>query len=157
MVLWDEIRSVADPNVRRGLLERLAKRMAAGYAGEIQGDTLDRAAGIAAAFVRRTKRGDGSRSNGRSAGVAGGFLPVSRVGGTRSQYLLDGKDSVQRVVGPGCEAFGVPIGRRDVLHVYDELRVIEIWQRVPQIAGHTITRPTAPTSDEAQAVDRRPV
>ena len=42
IVLWDEIRSIADPAVRRGLLERLAKRMAQGYADRIQGDTLDR-------------------------------------------------------------------------------------------------------------------
>jgi predicted ArsR family transcriptional regulator len=40
MVLWDEIRSIADPAVRRGLLERLAKRMADGYAGQIHGATV---------------------------------------------------------------------------------------------------------------------
>jgi predicted ArsR family transcriptional regulator len=41
IVLWDEIRSIGDPVVRRGLIERLAKRMADGYAGQIQGDTLE--------------------------------------------------------------------------------------------------------------------
>lgn len=39
-VLWDEIRAVPDDEVRRGLLQRLAKGMAKLYQREIQGGTL---------------------------------------------------------------------------------------------------------------------
>jgi DeoR family suf operon transcriptional repressor len=39
MVLWNEIREIKDAEVRRGLLQRLAKRMAAVYAGRVQGAT----------------------------------------------------------------------------------------------------------------------
>ncbi len=40
VVLWDEIRSVKDQEVRRGLLERIASAMAAMYRGQVQGSTL---------------------------------------------------------------------------------------------------------------------
>jgi predicted ArsR family transcriptional regulator len=40
MVLWQEIRSISEPAVRRGLIARLAKRMAGVYADRIQGDTV---------------------------------------------------------------------------------------------------------------------
>jgi predicted ArsR family transcriptional regulator len=41
IALWNEIREIKDADVRRGLLQRLAKRMAAVYAGRVTGDTLD--------------------------------------------------------------------------------------------------------------------
>ena len=37
MVLWQEIRSISEPSVRRGLIARLAKRMAGLYADRIAG------------------------------------------------------------------------------------------------------------------------
>jgi predicted ArsR family transcriptional regulator len=40
IVLWEEIKSVDDQSVRRGLLKRIADRMAAMYRGEVSGDTL---------------------------------------------------------------------------------------------------------------------
>lgn len=40
IALWQEVREIKDVEVRRGLLTRLAKRMAEGYARDIQGDTL---------------------------------------------------------------------------------------------------------------------
>jgi predicted ArsR family transcriptional regulator len=40
IALWNEIREIKDADVRRGLLQRLAKRMAAAYAGRIRGETL---------------------------------------------------------------------------------------------------------------------
>jgi len=39
-VLWDEIRAVENPEIRRGLYKRLAKSMAARFAGEMTGDTV---------------------------------------------------------------------------------------------------------------------
>jgi DeoR family suf operon transcriptional repressor len=39
-VLWDEIKSVPDPEVRRGLLKRIAGRLAARYRNEVGGETL---------------------------------------------------------------------------------------------------------------------
>jgi len=40
LVLWQEIRSISEPAVRRGLIARLAKRMAGVYADRVQGDTV---------------------------------------------------------------------------------------------------------------------
>jgi predicted ArsR family transcriptional regulator len=39
-VLWDEIKSVADPEIRRGLLKRIAGRLAERYRNEVGGETL---------------------------------------------------------------------------------------------------------------------
>ncbi|MBS0209270.1 MAG: transcriptional regulator [Planctomycetes bacterium] len=41
LALWDEIRAVADPAVKRGLLERLAQRLARFYAPQVMGESLD--------------------------------------------------------------------------------------------------------------------
>jgi predicted ArsR family transcriptional regulator len=40
-ILWDEIKSVEDPEVRRGLLKRIAGRFADRYRGQVGGETLD--------------------------------------------------------------------------------------------------------------------
>ena len=39
MVLWEEVRSIDDSEVRRGLLQRISKRLAEMYADEIEGET----------------------------------------------------------------------------------------------------------------------
>ena len=39
-VLWQELRNVPDPEVRRGLIKRVAQAMANTYRGQIQGETL---------------------------------------------------------------------------------------------------------------------
>jgi predicted ArsR family transcriptional regulator len=39
IMLWDEIRSVKDPEIRRGLFQRLAGAMARFYSGRIKGST----------------------------------------------------------------------------------------------------------------------
>lgn len=41
VALWQEIRAIRDPEVRRGLLQRVAKRMAVMYADTIDGKTLE--------------------------------------------------------------------------------------------------------------------
>jgi predicted ArsR family transcriptional regulator len=40
IVLWDEIRGVKDPEVRRGLMERIASAMAVMYRDRVRGSTL---------------------------------------------------------------------------------------------------------------------
>jgi DeoR family transcriptional regulator, suf operon transcriptional repressor len=40
IVLWEEIRAVPDPEIRRGLLKRIADRFVAKYRGNVAGDTL---------------------------------------------------------------------------------------------------------------------
>jgi DeoR family suf operon transcriptional repressor len=70
IVLWDEIRSIADPAVRRGLLERLAKRMADGYARQIHGSTVtERLESLREVFAERNVAMEVDRS---------GELPVLR-------------------------------------------------------------------------------
>lgn len=39
IVLWNEVRAVKDPEVRRGLLARIAEAMAAMYEGQIEGES----------------------------------------------------------------------------------------------------------------------
>jgi DeoR family suf operon transcriptional repressor len=41
MVLWQEIRSIPDPEIKRGLLQRLAVRLAAHYKNSVEGTTMD--------------------------------------------------------------------------------------------------------------------
>src|SRR3954463_5581340 len=40
-VLWEEIKSVEDPAIRRGLLKRIAGRLADRYRNEVGGETLN--------------------------------------------------------------------------------------------------------------------
>ena len=40
IALWQEIRSIEDEEIRRGLLQRISKRMAVMYGDEIQGETV---------------------------------------------------------------------------------------------------------------------
>src|SRR4051812_30563511 len=40
-VLWDEIKSLDDPQIRRGLLKRIASRLADRYRSRVVGSTLD--------------------------------------------------------------------------------------------------------------------
>ena len=54
MILWQEIRAVQDPQVRRGLFQRLAHRMAGVYQGEIKGDdTAERMQSVTKVFAER--------------------------------------------------------------------------------------------------------
>jgi predicted ArsR family transcriptional regulator len=54
IALWAEIREIKDPEVRRGLLQRISKRLAALYAGRIRGSTLEeKMESLAAVFRER--------------------------------------------------------------------------------------------------------
>ncbi len=54
VALWDEVRAVRDPEIRRGLLQRVAHRMAESYAGRVVGDTVeDRMAALADVYRER--------------------------------------------------------------------------------------------------------
>src|SRR3954454_23224921 len=53
-VLWDEIKSVEDPEIRRGLLKRIAGRLAERYRSRVGGDTLgDRMTALAGIMSER--------------------------------------------------------------------------------------------------------
>ena len=41
IALWSEIREIKDPEVRRGLLQRISKRLSTLYAGSVRGSTLE--------------------------------------------------------------------------------------------------------------------
>lgn len=54
MVLWQEVREIKDPEVRRGLLTRLSKRLAELYAEKIHGEsTAAKMASLAEVFAER--------------------------------------------------------------------------------------------------------
>ncbi len=40
VTLWQELRAIKDPEVRRGLLQRIAEGLAQQYGGQVQGNTL---------------------------------------------------------------------------------------------------------------------
>jgi DeoR family transcriptional regulator, suf operon transcriptional repressor len=51
IVLWEEIKSVDDPTIRRGLLKRIADRLVAKYRDRVVGETLDERMGALAAVM----------------------------------------------------------------------------------------------------------
>ena len=52
--LWQEIREIKDPELRRGLLQRISRRLATSYAGQIHGSTLEeRMESLAMVFRQR--------------------------------------------------------------------------------------------------------
>lgn len=54
VALWEEVRAIKDPEVRRGLLQRIAQRMATTYAGDLQGKSLsERMRAVAEVFHAR--------------------------------------------------------------------------------------------------------
>lgn len=54
IALWQEIRSIEDPDVRRGLLKRLSKRLADMYGDQIHGETVEeKMESLAQLFVER--------------------------------------------------------------------------------------------------------
>lgn len=54
IALWQEIRAIEDVEVRRGLLQRLAKRLVDVYADQISGDSIeDKMASVATLFGER--------------------------------------------------------------------------------------------------------
>lgn len=54
LVLWNEIRAVKDPEIRRGLLSRIADSLATKYAGEVKGNTVtEKMESLAELFARR--------------------------------------------------------------------------------------------------------
>src|SRR6185503_15510883 len=54
MALWQEIRTIEDSEVRKGLLQRISKRLSAIYAEQIAGGSLtDKMESLAAIFAER--------------------------------------------------------------------------------------------------------
>ena len=54
VALWREIRSIPDPEIRRGLLQRIADRMASEYSDQVTGATLeDRMKSVSKLFGQR--------------------------------------------------------------------------------------------------------
>ena len=54
LALWKEIRAIDDPEVRRGLLARIAKTMAGLYRGQVSGlTTADRMRSVSNVFAER--------------------------------------------------------------------------------------------------------
>lgn len=54
IALWQEIREIKDPEVRRGLLQRLAVRLAGMYSGQVRGKTVEeKMASLAELFSHR--------------------------------------------------------------------------------------------------------
>jgi predicted ArsR family transcriptional regulator len=54
IALWQEVREIKDPDVRRGLLQRLSRRLAKMYGERIRGNTLEeKMQSLAEVFVER--------------------------------------------------------------------------------------------------------
>jgi len=54
MALWDEVRSIESPEIRKGLLQRISKRLAQTYAADIHGESMkERMSSVSAIFADR--------------------------------------------------------------------------------------------------------
>lgn len=54
IALWDEVRQIKDPEIRRGLLKRISSRLAGSYAAEVRGKNLtEKMESLAKAFSDR--------------------------------------------------------------------------------------------------------
>ena len=72
VTLWQEIRQKGDPELRRETLRRIARALASGYAGQIQGETpAERMESLAELLAQRgsvsVEQSDGRRSDGTRA------------------------------------------------------------------------------------------
>ena len=52
VVLWQEVREIKDPEIRRGLLQRLSRRLAESYKGEVVGESVEQRMQALAALLR---------------------------------------------------------------------------------------------------------
>lgn len=55
LVLWEEMRAIGDPEVRRGLLTRLARRLAEQYSDQIEGNSISEKMASAAELFRKRR------------------------------------------------------------------------------------------------------
>ena len=118
IALWQEIREIKDPEVRRGLLA--ADQRADGrrcMPAQIHGSTLEeRMESLAELFRERQIPFEVERHE-RVAGAARDRLPVSRIGRAGSDGLLDGADDVFGVARRERAAEQLPAGWPQLLHV----------------------------------------
>lgn len=110
LALWQEIRSIKDPEIRGGLLKRLSERMANEYRSQIQGNTLEeRFESVAALF--------GNRNIPLSVDYVGTNLPSEAT-------------NAACCTGPGSEAIDVAVAPSS-----PELPVLSVWAcPYPQLA-----------------------
>lgn len=86
VALWQEVREIQDPEIRQGLLQRVAKRMAVMYADRFDGSTLDeRIQAITDLFAERRVPLDVESS---------GSLPVLKAGACPYPDLAESDRSV---------------------------------------------------------------
>jgi predicted ArsR family transcriptional regulator len=87
VALWQEIRTIKDAEVRRGLLQRLSKRLASQYAEHIEGETIEaKMNSLAALLAEREIPFDVDTSNGQ--------LPVLRALGCPYTELAEQDRSI---------------------------------------------------------------
>ncbi len=108
VALWREVRSIKNPEIRNGLMQRIAKTLAEVYRSKMQGrNTAER--------MQRRFSADGRSeclvhggAQWFAAGADSSGMPVSRIGRTRSRNLRRGKNAVFRIVGRKSTAERVP-------------------------------------------------
>ena len=90
--LWQEVRAIHDPEIRRGLMQRLAARLADGYRDRIEGHSLaERMESLAALFgERQIPFAVETPTDGQLPVLDGAGLSVSGSGRARSFDLCDG-------------------------------------------------------------------
>jgi DeoR family suf operon transcriptional repressor len=110
LALWQEIRSIKDPEIRTGLLKRLSERMANEYRSQIQGNTLEeRFESVAALF--------GARNIPLSVDYVGTNLPVKSPSSA------------------GSTSIPVDATNVDVVQSSPELPILSVWAcPYPQLA-----------------------
>jgi predicted transcriptional regulator len=121
LAMWQEISQLEDLEVRRMMMQGLAKRLAVMYSDKIQGkEFAGEDAGPFGSF-RRASCADGRSAGGQSSGADHSRMSVSGLGRKGSFHLQRGTDDVFGVVGRRSPIVLVSVGRGGVLQFSIEL------------------------------------
>jgi DeoR family suf operon transcriptional repressor len=121
LALWQEIRSIKDPEIRGGLLKRLSERMANEYRSQIQGDTLEeRFESVVALFGNRN--------------IPLGVEYVQRVDYVGTNLPGMSPESAGSSTA-GCTPTAADAGNVEVVQSSPELPILSVWAcPYPQLA-----------------------
>ncbi len=91
VALWTEIVAIQDASVRRALMQRVSRRLAEAYEGQIEGSSVEQRMEQLAEVFRDRRVSFSVDNDGSEAATDGIVLPLSGLGRRGSDDLCDGK------------------------------------------------------------------
>ncbi len=117
MALWKEVRAIEDPEVRRGLLQRIAKTMASMYGEQVHGDsTAERMQSLSGVFAERDVPLE-VEDSGNLPVLTAMACPYPELAERDRGICRVGEDAVFRAGGVGIAVVELPARRCDLLPV----------------------------------------